>query len=146
MTLRLTNDETEALRRRAALEGRSMQDVARDAVRSYIEDRSRQDLLEREDHPINISPVEDPWTPSGWGHYTWHIGPRDWLMARWRLMLSLAAQELGVTIPDLMVGVMRGEQPWAVYQLSAGRTIFFIEEHAVASTELARAAIVSVAT
>lgn len=47
MTLRLTNDETEALRRRAALEGRSMQDVARDAVRSYIEDRSRQDLLER---------------------------------------------------------------------------------------------------
>lgn len=47
MTLRLTNDETEALRRRAALEGRSMQDVARDAVRSYIEDRSRQDLLAR---------------------------------------------------------------------------------------------------
>ena len=47
MTLRLTNDATEALRRRAALEGRSMQDVARDAVRSYIEDRSRQDLLER---------------------------------------------------------------------------------------------------
>ena len=106
----------------------------------------RQDLLEREDQPINISPVEETWSPSGWGHYTWHIGPRDWLMARWRLMLSLAAQELGRTIPDLMVGVMRGEQPWAVYRLSAGRTIFFLEEHAVASTELARAAIVSVAT
>lgn len=106
----------------------------------------RQDLLEREDHPINISPVEDPWSPSGWGHYTWHIGPRDWLMSRWRLMLSLAARELGMTIPDLMVGVMRGEQPWAVYQLSAGRTIFFLEEHAVASTELARSAIVSLAT
>jgi hypothetical protein len=106
----------------------------------------RQDLLEREDQPINISPAEETWSPSAWGHYTWHIGPRTWLMARWRLMLSLAARELGMTIPDLMVGVMRGEQPWAVYRLSAGRTIFFLEEHAVASTELARAAIVSVAT
>lgn len=67
-------------------------------------------------------------------------------MARWRLMLSLAAQELGVTIPDLMVGVMRVSSPGPFYQLSAGRTIFFIEEHAVASTELARSAIVSLAT
>jgi hypothetical protein len=33
MTLRLTDQETEALRRRAELEGRSMQDVARQAVR-----------------------------------------------------------------------------------------------------------------
>lgn len=47
MTLRLTEDETEALRRRADIEGRSMQEVARDAVRSYIEERSRHDLLER---------------------------------------------------------------------------------------------------
>lgn len=47
MTLRLTEDETEALRMRAQLEGRSMQDVARDAVRTYVEMRSRQDLLER---------------------------------------------------------------------------------------------------
>lgn len=47
MTLRLTDDETEALRRRADIEGRSMQEVAREAVRSYIEQRSRHDLLER---------------------------------------------------------------------------------------------------
>lgn len=36
----------------------------------------RQDLLEREDQPITISPVEESWSPSAWGHYTWHIGPR----------------------------------------------------------------------
>lgn len=47
MTLRLTSDETEALRLRAELEGRSMQEVARDAVRSYIETRSRRELLDR---------------------------------------------------------------------------------------------------
>jgi plasmid stability protein len=47
MTLRLTPDETVALRKRAELEGRSMQDVARDAVRTYVEQRSRADLLER---------------------------------------------------------------------------------------------------
>lgn len=33
MTLRLTDDEAQALRARAQLEGRSMQDVARAAVR-----------------------------------------------------------------------------------------------------------------
>lgn len=47
MTLRLTDEEADALRQRAELEGRSMQDVAREAVRSYIEDRSRRDLLDR---------------------------------------------------------------------------------------------------
>lgn len=47
MTLRLTNDETEALRMRAGLEGRSMQDVAREAVRSYVETHSRHELLRR---------------------------------------------------------------------------------------------------
>lgn len=47
MTLRLTKEEGDDLRARAELEGRSMQDVARDAVRSYIESRSRQELLER---------------------------------------------------------------------------------------------------
>lgn len=47
MTLRLTSDEAEALRMRAELEGRSMQDVAREAVRSYVETHSRQDLLRR---------------------------------------------------------------------------------------------------
>lgn len=47
MTLRLTDAETAALRAQAALEGRSMQDVARDAVRSYIETESRALLIDR---------------------------------------------------------------------------------------------------
>jgi predicted transcriptional regulator len=46
MTLRLTDDESEALRRRAELESRSMQDVARQAVREYVESHSRADLLD----------------------------------------------------------------------------------------------------
>jgi hypothetical protein len=46
MTLRLTDDETDALRRRAKREGRSMQDVARAAVREYIDRKSRQELLD----------------------------------------------------------------------------------------------------
>jgi predicted transcriptional regulator len=46
MTLRLTEDESEALRRRARREGRSMQEVARTAVREYIDRASRQELLE----------------------------------------------------------------------------------------------------
>lgn len=36
MTLRLTDDEQDALRRRAALEGMSMQEAARRAVREYV--------------------------------------------------------------------------------------------------------------
>jgi predicted transcriptional regulator len=47
MTLRLTDQETEALRHRAELEGRSMQDVARQAVRDYIERNSKRELLDR---------------------------------------------------------------------------------------------------
>lgn len=47
MTLRLTDEESEALRQRAALEGRSMQEVARQAIREYVEQHSRADLLER---------------------------------------------------------------------------------------------------
>lgn len=47
MTLRLSPDETDALRRRAALEGRSMQEVAREAVRDYVERVSRRELLDR---------------------------------------------------------------------------------------------------
>jgi predicted transcriptional regulator len=47
MTLRLTDAETEALRQRAQREGRSMQDVARAAVREYIDRTSRQELLEK---------------------------------------------------------------------------------------------------
>ena len=47
MTLRLTDDETDALRRRAELEGRSRQDVARQAIREYIETHSRAELLDQ---------------------------------------------------------------------------------------------------
>jgi predicted transcriptional regulator len=46
MTLRLTDDETAALRRRADREGRSMQEVAREAVRDYIDRTSRRELLD----------------------------------------------------------------------------------------------------
>jgi hypothetical protein len=46
MTLRLTDDETDALRQRAQREGRSMQDVARAAVRDYIERTSQRELLD----------------------------------------------------------------------------------------------------
>ena len=47
MTLRLTTQETEALHRRAELEGRSMQEVAREAVRDYVERTSRRELLDQ---------------------------------------------------------------------------------------------------
>jgi hypothetical protein len=47
MTLRLSEAEADALRVRASLEARSMQDVARQAVREYIENHSRADLLNR---------------------------------------------------------------------------------------------------
>ena len=46
MTLRLTSEESEALRLRARREGRSMQDVAREAVREYIDRTSRRELLD----------------------------------------------------------------------------------------------------
>lgn len=47
MTLRLDDDESDALRRRAEREGRSMQDVARQAIRDYVESTSRRELLDR---------------------------------------------------------------------------------------------------
>ncbi len=47
MTLRLTDDETNALRQQAEHEGRSMQEVAREAVRDYVERNSRRELLDR---------------------------------------------------------------------------------------------------
>lgn len=47
MTLRLTDDEAAALKQRAELEGRSMQEVARQALRDYIEINSRTELLDR---------------------------------------------------------------------------------------------------
>lgn len=36
MTLRLTEDETDALRRQAEIEGRSMQDIARRGINEYL--------------------------------------------------------------------------------------------------------------
>jgi predicted transcriptional regulator len=47
MTLRLTEDESEALHRRSELERRSMQEVAREAIREYIENHSRSELLDQ---------------------------------------------------------------------------------------------------
>ncbi len=44
MTLRLSDDEAEALRLRAEREGRSMQEVAREAVRTYVNSTSRGEL------------------------------------------------------------------------------------------------------
>lgn len=41
MNLRLSDAETEALRTKAAEEGRSMQEVARDAIAQYVSDRPR---------------------------------------------------------------------------------------------------------
>jgi len=46
MTLRLSDGEADALRRRAEFESRSMQDIAKQAVREYVENHSRRDLLE----------------------------------------------------------------------------------------------------
>ena len=47
MTLRLTDAEARALRRRAGHEGRPMQEVARRAIREYIEGHSRAELIDR---------------------------------------------------------------------------------------------------
>jgi hypothetical protein len=47
MTLRLADSEAEALRRRAALEHRSMQEVARQAIREYVDGHSRAELLDQ---------------------------------------------------------------------------------------------------
>ncbi len=41
MNLRLNDEETEALRSKAAEEGRSMQEVARSAIAQYVSDRPR---------------------------------------------------------------------------------------------------------
>ncbi len=47
MTLRLTDDEGEALRLRAQREGRSMQEIARAALREYVDRASRRELLDQ---------------------------------------------------------------------------------------------------
>lgn len=46
MTVRFDDEETAALRKRAAIEGRSMQEITRAGVREYIERHSREDLLD----------------------------------------------------------------------------------------------------
>ena len=46
MTLRLDDAEAAALRKRADLEERSMQEVARAAIREYVEQHSRSDLID----------------------------------------------------------------------------------------------------
>jgi predicted transcriptional regulator len=43
MTLRLTDDEADGLRRRAESEQRSMQEVARAAVREYVDRHDNED-------------------------------------------------------------------------------------------------------
>lgn len=45
MTLRLTEDEQAALRERAAADGVSMQDAARQAVRDYVVKRAHEDRV-----------------------------------------------------------------------------------------------------
>jgi plasmid stability protein len=46
MTLRLDSAETEALRQRAAQEQRSMQEIAREAIREYIDTHSRRERID----------------------------------------------------------------------------------------------------
>ena len=50
MTLRLTPQETEALRETARRERRSMQDVAREAIAMYVSSRTRR----RDEHLARI--------------------------------------------------------------------------------------------
>lgn len=47
MTLRLSDAEARALRMRAEHEGRPMQEIARQAIREYVEGHSRAELLDR---------------------------------------------------------------------------------------------------
>jgi predicted transcriptional regulator len=47
ITVRLTESQTEALRQRAALEQRSMQNLAREAIREYIDRCGRAELLDQ---------------------------------------------------------------------------------------------------
>jgi len=48
MTLRLTDAETAALRAQAEIENRSMQDVARAALREYVARRGNAELVDEE--------------------------------------------------------------------------------------------------
>jgi len=46
MTLRLTDEDTEKLRARAAADGTSMQEVAVRALRDYLDGRTRASLID----------------------------------------------------------------------------------------------------
>jgi predicted transcriptional regulator len=52
MTLRLTDDEQEDLKRRAAIEGVSMQDLARRAVREYVRHAEHRDRVIAAGHRV----------------------------------------------------------------------------------------------
>ena len=54
MTLRLTPEETEALRETAHREHRSMQEVAREAIAAYVSSRTR-----RRDEQLGVIVTED---------------------------------------------------------------------------------------
>jgi len=56
MTLRLSDDESAALRARAELEGRSMQDVAREAIATYVS--GRPDRLRAAIHKVATEDAE----------------------------------------------------------------------------------------
>ncbi|GAB3351507.1 hypothetical protein GCM10027300_16410 [Modestobacter lapidis] len=58
MTLRLTDEETAALRAQAEAEQRSMQDVAREAVREYVERRAHRAAVTRETAWVNETYAE----------------------------------------------------------------------------------------
>lgn len=107
----------------------------------------RKDLLQREDHPIDLLPGIEHASRSQWGHYCWRIGPRSWLMGRWRAFLAKAITDLGITLRfGLMVGVMRsGEHPFAVADISGGRSIIFLGEDVLATYELACEAVICAA-
>lgn len=45
MTLRLSDEETQALRERAEKDGTSMHDVVRRAVREYVDDAEQRELI-----------------------------------------------------------------------------------------------------
>jgi len=51
MTLRLSDEEADALRAQAEAEGRSMQDVARAAVREYVDRRA---VTQKVDEALDI--------------------------------------------------------------------------------------------
>ncbi len=58
MTLRLTDEEQAALKDRAALEGISMQDAARRAVREYIDKSAHRDRVSTAAERVKVAHAE----------------------------------------------------------------------------------------